>query len=74
MPQAGARHAAKRGGRLGINPEVLDTARCEGPPIAELGDDDNPVAVEKDRSSSPYHVVALVCRSGCETRQCQTTA
>lgn len=33
----------------------------------------DPVAVEKDRALA-YHLVAICCRAGWETRQCQTTA
>src|SRR5216684_2892483 len=35
---------------------------------------DHAVAVEKHRAALRYHFVAVCCRAGCDTRQCQTTA
>jgi len=50
--------------------------RRKGAAIVEFGDCQNPVSVEKDcaRPALAHHLVLCVCSTGCETRQCQTTA
>jgi hypothetical protein len=66
-------------GRI-VESERLDRLRGRVLPVAEFGDDEDPVTIEKTGGMSArfsyrtYHLVVRRCKTGWLTRQCQTTA
>jgi hypothetical protein len=70
--EACALELAHRFGNTRKNLEILQTPRRDKPPVALDVGIQYAIAIQEYRAR--YHLVAITCSFGWETRQCQTTA